>query len=457
MSVRLRLTVLAATAVAAAVLACAFVVLVVVQAVLIDQVDRSLAELADQRTFTLPAPHEGADAPPIATSAVVVQVTETIFADGGVVLDRDSALRVTPDAGMRAVARGQRGRYLADLQLDGVHVRTLTVPLGPDSAVVAIRTMTDIDAVLANLTRILIGVALAGVALAAALGTVVARAGLRPLHRLEQAMESVRRTGSLEARLRETGSDELARMARTFNEMLAALAHAVSAQRQLVADASHELRTPLTSLRANVELLLDRGEVLTVTERAGLSADVRAQLVRVSRLIADLIDLAWLDEGAPESRETVRLDELAEEVVSAARRDWPQHRFTIHAASTTVSGVRQQLARALANLVDNAAKWDVERGAVEVEVGSGIVRVRDHGPGVPVAERERIFERFYRGRAARGTPGSGLGLAIAQRIVEQHGGSIRVFSPQDGGACFEVRLPCASASAEAQPPQTAAV
>jgi len=165
-------------------------------------------------------------------------------------------------------------------------------------------------------------------------------------------------------------------------------------------------------------------------------------------LVADLIELARGDEPRRDT-EDVRLDELVADAVARARRHAPAVRFESHLAPAVVEGSRDRLARAVNNLLDNAATHSPPDGVVEVEAGPRGVRVRDHGRGVAEADLPHLFDRFYRGASARGRPGSGLGLAIVRQVAEQHGGSVRAANAPGGGAEFVLALPAAPVEAGA--------
>ncbi|MEA2135481.1 MAG: two-component system, OmpR family, sensor histidine kinase MprB, partial [Solirubrobacteraceae bacterium] len=220
-----------------------------------------------------------------------------------------------------------------------------------------------------------------------------------------------------------------------------ALDDSVEAQRRLVADASHELRTPVTSLRTNVEVLL-AGHDLPERTRRGLLEDVREQTEELSALITDVIELAR-GEVPLSGVEDVRLDDLVRETAARVGRHLPGTRFDVELEPTVVEGLPDRLGRAVANLLDNAAKYGPPGGLVSVVVDDGEVSVRDRGPGVPDAEAPFVFDRFYRGDSARGRHGSGLGLAIVRQVAEAHGGSVGVEAAPGGGAVFRVRLPVA--------------
>jgi two-component system sensor histidine kinase MprB len=235
-------------------------------------------------------------------------------------------------------------------------------------------------------------------------------------------------------------------LATNFNAMLDrletsrdALDESVRAQRQLVADASHELRTPVTSLRTNVEVLLEEVQ-LDPEDRRRLLADVVEQSEELSALVNDLIELARGDQAGPDT-DDVRLDGVAEECLSRARRNAPGITFDATLVPTLVDGVPERLARAINNLLDNAARHSPPGGTVELQVGPQGVEVRDHGSGVDPEDLPYVFDRFFRGRNSRGRQGSGLGLAIVRQVAQQHGGSVSVTNAADGGAVFDLWLP----------------
>ena len=281
-------------------------------------------------------------------------------------------------------------------------------------------------------------VTLVGIVVAALLGWMIARSTLRPVTRLTEASEQIGLTGDLTRRIAVTGDDELSRLAASFNQMIQRLERSVGAQRQLVADASHELRTPLTSLRTNFEVL-QRGD-LAEADRPRLMGAMEEQIAEVVRLVEDLVELAR-DELPAEVAEDIRLDLLVADAVNRAQRDAPAAEFRLTAAPVLVRGAPDKVARAVGNLLGNAAKWSPPGGLIEVTVADGSVVVRDHGPGIAEADLPHVFERFYRSADARGKPGSGLGLAIVRQVAESHGGSTTVCNAAGGGSEFRLTLP----------------
>jgi two-component system sensor histidine kinase MprB len=436
---RTRLILLAALAVAAAVLAASVSSFLLVRSVLRSRVDDALRERAGEVqlqtspeggvAFTIPSPELGG-AP---------GYVQLVPADGNIPIDGALPVDVTD----RQIASGARQEQFRDARVAGVHVRIYTAYVGPGMAVEVARPLDEVDAALRRLAYILGALAVLGVVSAGALGRLVSRAALAPVRRLSETSRHVASTHDLTRRIDVVGSDELAGLAENFNAMLAALERSIDAQRQLVADASHELRTPLTALRTNVEIL----------ERQELPAEARPRFARVvgqldelTALVGDIVELARGSEP-PQDVEEVALDELVDCAVERARALAPRVDLVTEFEPTVVRGVREQLDRAVWNLLDNACKWSRDGSAVEVTVRVGAVVVRDHGPGIDDADLPHVFDRFYRSAAARGMPGSGLGLAIVRQIAESHGGSVVAERAPGGGARFVLRLPPVAARA----------
>jgi signal transduction histidine kinase len=236
-------------------------------------------------------------------------------------------------------------------------------------------------------------------------------------------------------------SDEIARLAATMNRMLDRLEQAQAGQRRFVSDASHELRSPIAAIRQHAEVALAHPDSTTLAELAGT---VRAENLRLQRLVDDLLLLAKADEAALSlSRATVDLDDL---VIEEARhlRSTTALEVDLSAVSAgQVTGDPDAMRRLLRNLVENAATYAATRVAFGLaERDDGVVlTVSDDGPGIAPADRERALERFVRLSAARGHDGSGLGLSIVAEVVRAHGGTVWIGDSDLGGARIEVRLP----------------
>jgi len=322
---------------------------------------------------------------------------------------------------------------LGDTELAGEHVRILTVPLTQGGSLQLARSLESTDDVLERLRWVLLALVIGGIALAAALGRLAARHLVAPVVRVTEAARHIAETEDLGRRIEVTSADEVGELAARFNAMLDTLECSLAAQRQLVADASHELRTPVTSLRTNIEVLAENR--LDQSERARLVADVQAQAEELSALVADLIEMARGDQPSP-AHEDVRLDALVAEAIERARRHAPQVEFRAELTPAVVDGVPDRLARAVNNLLDNAARHG---RTVDVIAGPAGVVVRDDGGGIAEADLPHIFDRFYRGADTRGRPGTGLGLAIVRQVADQHGGSVSAANVA-GGAEFTLAL-----------------
>ena len=357
---------------------------------------------------------------------------------------RSPRLPVGGDAARLARDGGEPS--FSDEEVDGTHVRLLTAPLPGGGAVQVARPLDEVDSVLRELRLILAAVLILGVALALVLGRLVTRTAVRPVERLTEASEHVATTSDLSRRIDVQGSDELARLAGSFNTMLDTLERTVTAldqslvaQRRLVADASHELRTPLTSLRTNIDVLRDP-HGLPEDQRRELLADVGAQLDELTLLVGDLVQLARDDEQPLEPQD-VRLDLLVAEAVERHHRHARDVRFETRLEPTVVEGIPDRLDRAVSNLLDNAAKFSPPDSTVEVILERGELTVRDHGPGIEPADLPHVFDRFYRSATARAVPGSGLGLAIVRQVAEGHGGTVTAEDAAGGGTRFRLSLP----------------
>ena len=444
MSLRARLTLVSAAAVAAAVALASVLGWFIVRDQLRDQVDETLRDRASE-TFVEQGPAGDFSirlpSPPLGGARGYAQL---VPAQGEIELPPGERTELPIDERAREVAAGRREEFFQDADVAGTHVRVLTARIADDLAVQVALSLEGVDSVLRRLALILGFVGVGGIGLAAGIGLLVARAALKPVRALTDATEHVAETRDLTRRIDASGTDELSRLAASFNTMLGALESSLAAQRQLVADASHELRTPLTSLRTNMEVLA-RGDGLSPGERERLVGDVVRQLEEMSVLVGDVVDLARGTE--PEADlEDVRLDVLVEAAVERARRHAPGIRFDVRAEPTLVRGVPSRLDRAVANLLDNAVKWSPPGGTVHVSTRDGEVCIRDEGPGIADADLPHVFDRFYRAPGARSLPGSGLGLAIVRQVAESHGGFAAADRGEDGGACLRLRLPAATDS-----------
>lgn len=444
-SLRTRLTVIAATAIAASVF-----LSFQVASELLDWELRATAEdqlRADSRVLAANAERAGlaqVELPPYPGAGRLVRV---VLPDGSTrTPDGQPALPpVSADAGR--VAQGAAADLMesGDSDDDGFFVYTVRAGGG---AVQVARVADDSPINRFGLGMLLIG--LLCVACGALVGRAVARAGLAPIDRLTAAAVRVARTRDLDADIPDEGGGEIRQLIRSINDMLAALRDSRLAQRLLAEDAAHELKTPLTSLRLNIELLirLDRrgtlDSALPSESRTRLLHDLGAQVAELSTLAAELTDLARGDV----SDENTELLDLADVVVAASAQAcsrMPDVEVALDVDSVWVSGRPAALRRAVLNLIDNAGKWSPAGQPIEVRLrasgATAVLEVDDAGPGIGAADAPRVFDRFYRADSARALPGSGLGLSIVQRVVDAHGGRATVARSARGGALLRVDLP----------------
>jgi signal transduction histidine kinase len=451
-SVRSRTALLATVAVALALIAVSAALLAVLEASLV----RSRDDLSRGRLSELVAQVRAGSVPDVVTD-VGEDGMGQVVGQGGQVLAASDGLTGRP-----AVVRPVTGDVpvlveLRDVPDDGetedyrAWVRTVATPDGTVTAVVGVSPEAVEEATTALRTALLIGAPLVLVAVAAGTRLVVGRS-LRPVEDLRREVAEISAHElSRRVPVPPTG-DEIARLAGTMNEVLARLDAAGARQREFVGDASHELRTPLTALRAQLEVALAHPGS---TSWEPLARELLEDVTGMELLVGDLLQLAREDAGpvTPE-RTLVDLDEVVlaeiERLRSRTGATGP-HLDATGVSAGPVRGSSEELARAVRNLLDNAAEHAATTVRVTLTGDDDTVTlvVADDGPGVPEAERERVFERFTRLQPdrARGQvttlrrSGSGLGLAIVRGVVRRHGGSVVVDRSDLGGAALVVRLP----------------
>jgi len=382
--------------------------------------------------------------PSWATGAADVRIF-LVDASGRAITTDSSGPRIPLDDHEIAVAEGASDTSVRTVSSDSSDYRVVAVPYGTNGyALVLAQNMAPQERVLQKMGAVMLLFGLAGVLGAAAAGWGVARNGLRPVRRLTTNIEELTRTEDLTP-LPVEGDDEIARLATAFNGLLAALSASRDRQRRLVADAGHELRTPLTSLRTNLDLLLqsDAAGGLEPAARAELLDDVGAQIEEMSTLVGDLVELAR-DEPLRTVVEQVDLAEVVDRAVARARRRGTGLTFEVDGEPWWVTGESASLERAVTNLLDNAVKWSPPAGTVRIRLNHGTLTVEDEGPGIAEADREHVFERFYRSDESRSMPGSGLGLSIVRQVTERHSGTVRVDESETGGTRMVMQLPGAA-------------
>jgi two-component system sensor histidine kinase MprB len=447
-SLRTRIGLLAALVAGLAVVLVSISAFVTVRANILQTLDSNLlqrasaaaqSQLADpQQLATIPTGVLGAGDIRL---ALLLANNQAISAEGAA-----SAPPLGPDE--LAVARGQEPSSTRTAVQDGVQYRVVAVQAGPGQALVIAQRLDATQQVLTKLGVALPVVGGIGVVLAAFAGVLIARAGLRPVERLTAATERVAATGEFRP-IPVDGTDELARLTRSFNEMLGALAASQEQQRRLVADAGHELRTPLTSMRTNLELLAAASRpgapTLPDSERAEILDDVQAQVAELSTLVGDLVELAR-DDPPMVVHEPLELTDVVIRALERARRRAGDVEFAPVLVPWRLVGDATALERAVLNLLDNAAKWSPPGGKVRVQLRpldewSIVLEVADEGPGIAAEDLPRVFDRFYRSATSRTMPGSGLGLAIVRQVAVRHGGAVWAGRAPEGGALLAMRLP----------------
>jgi signal transduction histidine kinase len=345
------------------------------------------------------------------------------------------------------------------------------VPLYRDGgvvgAVVARRRLTEVANAVEEVQRALVAAAAVGLLVAVALAVALASTLLRRLGRLRAAALRISAEGPTASMPRDAGHDEVGDLARALGSMQEDLRRQESARRAFVATASHELRTPLTMLQGTMELLeedLQDGQ-LDLTDAQRQVATARRELLRLSTLADELLDLSRLDAAVPMRSEAVELGELARAVAAEFELRAGEREIELELVPPPGAcwgrGDPDAAARVVRILIDNALRYG---GGEQIRVtaaeggSAATVEVADRGQGVPVEERERIFERFYRGRGRGSEGGFGLGLAIGRELAERMAGSLSLTDRPGGGTCFVLSLPLSpgATSAGERPPDQAA-
>jgi signal transduction histidine kinase len=442
-SLRFRVTVSTTVLVLAVLVAVSAALVSGQRSVQVENLDESLASVAGNVSEALAAGETLSGVGGFHDDDDIVQVVD---ADGRVVASTSNVEGRPPVVDAPAVGTERRTTQRGLLN-DQARFRVLARHDAGGAALIVAASLDDVDhSVEALRSRLFLIVPLVTALFGVIVWWVVGRT-LRPVEAIRAEVAGIGGE-DLDRRVPESDSgDEIARLAHTMNEMLARVEDAKARQDRFVADASHELRSPLTRIRADLE-----------TDLAGPGCDLQAthrrvlgETIELEQLVDDLLQLARTSPGAsPVAKELVDLDDLALDAGRQIRGRRPE--VTVDTSSVSaaqVRGDRAALRRAIGNLVENADRHarSVVRVAVGEFGGAAQLSVADDGPGIPLAERERIFERFARvdGSRDRDGGGTGLGLAIARDIVQRHGGTLTVDTDADAGAGarFVIELPLA--------------
>jgi signal transduction histidine kinase len=333
--------------------------------------------------------------------------------------------------------------------------RVYVLPIRQGSALVGyLETLTPLgrlDASIEAYRALLLGLGIAGLAVALLGGWAIAGGALRPIAHMTDTAGTITRSRDLSHRIPASRQhDELGRLAATFNAMLASIETAYQSQQRFVSDASHELRAPLTAIQGNLELLRLHPD-MPAADRDEALAEVEREANRLTRLVADLLALARADAGVTLQRRPVDLDALVLDTFRTARQLAGGQELALEPFEPIqVVGDADRLRQLVLILIDNALKYTPTSGRITLglrrrnEVAE--ILVRDTGVGIAQDDLPHVFERFYRADPARGRDpgGTGLGLPIARWIAQQHGGDLVLESAPGQGTLATIRLPIMS-------------
>lgn len=317
--------------------------------------------------------------------------------------------------------------------------------------------LSDTRRVVGSFSSIFLALSLVAIVLSAALIRLLVSTTFRPLRQVEETAARFAGGDYTQRLSAQTPNTEVGRLTRSLNTMLSRIdrafadrADTINQMRRFISDASHELRTPLVSVRGYAELY--RMGALTKKADVGQAMErIEKEAIRMTTLVTDLLELARLDESKPLDIKAIDLSALAEDAALDARASTQGRAVTVTTppGDAIVWAEENKIRQVFVNLMQNALRFSPEKTPIEIEVevagepDRGVVRIVDHGPGIPPQIRDHIFQRFYRADQSRtrDTGGSGLGLAIVESILRRHAGTIRVIDTPNGGATFEFTLP----------------
>ncbi|MHB1134691.1 MAG: sensor histidine kinase [Chloroflexota bacterium] len=457
MSIRLRLTLIYSLILALTLIALSVVLYVRQSQALVDVVDQVLADETERLLaakefrldqIVLPASRFAAPETFVQTRSLDGEVTARTANLSGYTLPFG--------ADIQPVVLGGES-YLETATVGGQSLRVNSAPIEVQGRVVGVvqmaRSLASQEESLGALRSVLlVGSALAIMA-AFVVGWLLAGTALRPIDRITQTAHGIGGDRDFGRRVQYNGpQDELGRLATTLNQMLGELQaayrqveHTLQAQRRFVADASHELRTPLTTIRGNIALL-QREPPIDDGDRVAVLGDLAGECERLIRLVNGLLALARSDVGRELRLEAVAISPLLDDASRQAQLLAPDRTLTYsELPGVAVVGNPDALKQVLLILLDNALKFTPPGGQVALSAraldGAVAIEVRDSGVGMDSAVLPHVFERFYRGDAARSGDGYGLGLAIAKSLVEAQHGTVAVASELGRGSTFTITLP----------------
>lgn len=451
MSLRIRLTLLYSTLLGAILLSFGVLVYLLVSALLLDQIDRTLIQTTSDIIQT-------ARIDPVGGMDIVelpgVELTSSVYVQ---LWTRDGRLRMS-SPGIRQFAQPLDApnlkvgyNVLRDVLIQGVHLRVLTVPIElgsrPAGVLQAATNLVYVDTIRNTLLYVLVSLAIISIFFAAVASWISIDRALAPLQTVTQTAEQITRADDLSMRIPYHGSpgDEIGLLIRAFNRTLERLENLFTSQQRFLADVSHELRTPLTVIKGNADLIRKVG-----ADNESLDS-IKDEADRLTRLVGDLLLLAQAESRKlPLNLRPMELDLLLTDVFQEMRvlaGEKVRLKLT-DIDQIMVNGDPDRLKQVLINLTSNAIHYTPAGGDVYLSLSksgeNAKVIVRDSGPGIPPKDLPHIFDRFYRGEKSRTrskTSGFGLGLSIAYWIIDAHRGRIEVDSHEGQGTTFCVYLP----------------
>jgi signal transduction histidine kinase len=431
-SLRARITIVATTLFAFAVITGAVLLLVLQRTSLIRSLDSQAIKTGQAVASTRVTGIKPTNV--VAAAGVQIQVLDKT---GAVAAASGTADRVKPLLSPDELAAAKRGQAIdipAERGNTNQELRVLAVPAGEETVLVASGLAGVEDSIRILRDAALIGCPLVLLAMGMATYFIVGRA-LRPVAALRKGAQEITAADLADQRLPVPDAhDEIYRLAVTLNAMLDRIDAATKRQRTFVGDAAHELRSPLASLRLQLEVAQRVGPA---KDWPGMLDEVLSDVDRLDQLVKDLLALARSDEagGVLRRREPVALDQLVTDVAD----DYLDARVPVRSSTDAVSvdGDPEALRRVVVNLLDNAVRYARSQVSVDIAVngnGTAELVIRDDGPGIPEDERERVFDRFYRTHESRSrdTGGTGLGLPIVRDVVRAHGGTVSLADNHPG-------------------------